>query len=194
MSDARECCVCYEETEHLTPCNHLVRESCYSQVPTCPMCRASLGNGSIEEGGSEEEEDSDFDIDESNQGMFEAALFGHFRLMLFRGANNYNTGLMTAALRGQLDIVLLMLLQGADDFNGAMAMAAHRGHEDIVRLMLFKGANNYNTGLTSAASEGHESIVRLTLELGANDFNVAMVRASLRGHQNIVELIRESMD
>ena len=37
-------------------------------------------------------------------------------LMLFRGANNYNTGLMTAALRGQLDIVLLMLLQGTNDF------------------------------------------------------------------------------
>ena len=96
------------------------------------MCRASLGR-------PVEEEDSDFDIDESNQGMLEAAFFGHLDivcLMLFRGANNYNTGLMTAALRGHLDIVLLMLLQGADDFNGAMAMAmaAHRGHEDIVKI------------------------------------------------------------
>ena len=56
------------------------------------MCRASL-----------EEDDSDFDIDEANQGMFEAAFFDHFdivHLMLFRGANNYNTGLM----RGHLDI------------------------------------------------------------------------------------------
>ena len=53
--------------------------------------------------------------------------------MLAQGANNYNTGLMTAALRGHLDIVLLMLLQGADDFNGAMACAALCGHEDIVK-------------------------------------------------------------
>ena len=134
MSDTKECCVCYEATEHLTPCNHLVCESCYSQIPTCPMCRAPL-----------EEEDSDFDIDEANQGMSEAAFFGHFDivcLLLSRGANAYNMVLTSAALRGHLDIVLLMLLQGADDLNGAMAMAAHRGRKDIVRLMLFKGANN----------------------------------------------------
>ena len=104
MSDTKECCVCYEATEHLTP-NAItcVCESCYSQIPTCPMCRASL-----------EEEDSDFDIDEANQGMFEAAFFGHFnidRLMLSQGANAYNMGLTSAALRGHLDIVLLMLLQ-----------------------------------------------------------------------------------
>ena len=54
------------------------------------MCRAPLENGSIEEGSSEEEEDSDFDIDEANQGMLKAAFFGHFNivcLMFFRGAN-----------------------------------------------------------------------------------------------------------
>ena len=143
MSDTNECCVCYEATEHSTPCNHLVCESCYSRLNTCPMCRAPLGRLV--------EEDSDFDIDELNWGMAEAAFFGYLdivRLMLFRGANNYNTGLMTAASGGHLDIVLLMLELGANDFNDAMAMAAHRGHEDIVRLMLFKGANNYNMGLT----------------------------------------------
>ena len=93
MSDTKECCVCYEPTEHLTPCKHLVCESCFPRLNTCPMCRAPLGR-------PVEEEDNNFDIDESNQGIFEAAFFGHFnivRLMLFRGANNYNTGLMTAA-------------------------------------------------------------------------------------------------
>ena len=45
------------------------------------MCRAPL-----------EEEDSDFDIDEANQGIFEAALNGH------------------------IEIVRLMLVQGADEF------------------------------------------------------------------------------
>ena len=43
MSDTNECCVCYEATEHSTPCNHLVCESCYPRLNTCPMCRASLG-------------------------------------------------------------------------------------------------------------------------------------------------------
>ena len=64
-----------------------------------------------------------------------SSIFDHFRQMLFRGAINYNIGLMSAAWRGHLDNVLLILQQGADDFNGAMVMAAHRGHEDIVRLM-----------------------------------------------------------
>ena len=87
MSDTNECCVCYEATEHLTPCNHLVCESCYPRLNTCPMCRAPLGRLV--------EEDSDFDIIEVsvelNLRMAEAAEAGHediVRLMLFQGANN----------------------------------------------------------------------------------------------------------
>ena len=45
MSDTKECCVCYEATEHLTPCNHLVCESCFPRLNTCPMCRAPFNNG-----------------------------------------------------------------------------------------------------------------------------------------------------
>ena len=63
------------------------------------MCRAPLGRLV--------EEDSDFDIievsvNELNLRMAEAAEAGHediVRLMLFRGANNYNTGLTSAACR-----------------------------------------------------------------------------------------------
>ena len=46
-----------------------------------------------------------FSLDELNWGMAEAAFFGHLDivcLMLFIGANNYNTGLMTAASKGHL--------------------------------------------------------------------------------------------
>ena len=77
MSDTKECCVCYEATEHSTPCKHLVCESCFPRLNTCPMCRAPL-----------EEKDNDFDIDEANQGMLEAALNGHIEIvsvMLIRG-------------------------------------------------------------------------------------------------------------
>ena len=48
MSDTKECCVCYEAIEHLTPCNHLVCESCFPRLNTCPMCRAPLG-GAVED-------------------------------------------------------------------------------------------------------------------------------------------------
>ena len=91
------------------------------------MCRAPLESG----GG--------FSLDEINWGMAEAAFLGYLdivRLMLFRGAKNYNRGLMTAASGGHLDIVLLMLQQGANNFNEAMAEAAFLGYLDIVRLML----------------------------------------------------------
>ena len=63
MSD-KICCVYYEPTEHLTPCNHLVcEEVCYPRLATCPMCRAPLGNGVIAES---VEEDSDFESDDSH--------------------------------------------------------------------------------------------------------------------------------
>ena len=104
MSDTNECCVCYEATEHLTPCNHLVCESCYPRLNTCPMCRAPLGRLV--------EEDSDFDIIEVsfelNLRMAEAAEAGHediVRLMLSQGANAYNTGLTSAAAGGHESIV-----------------------------------------------------------------------------------------
>ena len=76
MSDTKECYVCYEATEHLTQCNHLVCESCFQRLNTCLMCRAPFNNG----GG--------FSLDEISWGMAEAAFFGYLdivHIMLFRG-------------------------------------------------------------------------------------------------------------
>ena len=63
------------------------------------------------------QEDSDFEsddlaIDEANYAMVEAAVAGHefiVRLMLFRGANNYNETLNIAARRGHESIAGLMV-------------------------------------------------------------------------------------
>ena len=99
MSDTKECCVCYEATEHSTPCNHLVCEPCFPRLNTCPICRASVGR-------PVEEEDSDFDIDEANQGMLEAAFDGHIeivRQMLSRGAEDFNEAMAYAAFCGTVD-------------------------------------------------------------------------------------------
>ena len=99
MSDTKECCVCYEVTEHLTPCNHLVCESCFPRLNTCPMCRAPFNNG----GG--------FSLDEINWGMAQAAWGGHINiveLMLSRGANDFNNAMKTAAWKGHQNIVELI--------------------------------------------------------------------------------------
>ena len=91
MSDTKECCVCYEATEHLTPCNHLVCESCFPRLNTCSMCRAPLGRSAEEEDSSDDDDDDD--DDDFNGAMAMAAREGHesiVRLMLERGADDYN--------------------------------------------------------------------------------------------------------
>ena len=129
MSDTNECCVCYEATEHLTPYNHLVCESCYPRLNTCPMCRAPLEKGIPPMG---------FSLDEINWGMANATLNGHIeivRLLLQQGANNYNEVLSKAAREGHQNIVELMLEEGADDYNEAMTYADLNGHISIVDLI-----------------------------------------------------------
>ena len=49
-----------------------------------------------------------FSLDKINWGMAEAAFLGYLdivRLMLSRGANNYNTGLTSAASGGHIEIL-----------------------------------------------------------------------------------------
>ena len=158
MSHTKECCVCYEAIEHLITCNHLVCESCYSQVPTCPMCRAPLEQ-------PVEEEDSDFDIDA--QGTFEAAFNGHIeivRLMLAQRADAFNSAMSNTTHNGHENTAQLMLEKRAGNLVWVMHIATRRGHEHIVRLMLDRGANNYNEVLSIAASQGHLNIVELIRE------------------------------
>ena len=67
-----------------------------------------------------------------NGAMACAALCGHediVRVMLFKEANNYNTGLTSAAAGGHESIVRLMLELGANDFNVAMVRAVLRGYQ-----------------------------------------------------------------
>ena len=103
VSDTKECCVCYEATEHLTPCNHLVCESCFPRLNTCPMCRAPFNNGAAP---------IEFSDNELNLRMAMAAEAGDERFvrqMLSQGANAYNMGLTSAASGGRQNIVELML-------------------------------------------------------------------------------------
>ena len=104
MSDTKECCVCYEATEHMTPCNHLVCESCFPRLDTCPMCRAPFNNGGVTS--------MEVLVDELNLGMAMAAEAGDERLvrqMLSQGANDHNIGLTSGASGGHESIVQLVL-------------------------------------------------------------------------------------
>ena len=70
--------------------NHpdLLCETCYQKVTSCPLCRAPLGPT------------DDSDIDEANHAMFEASINGPediVKLMLSRGAHNYNFAMCAAS-------------------------------------------------------------------------------------------------
>ena len=85
-----------------TPCNHLVCESCYPRLNTCPMCRAPLENGvppmEVSVGGL-------------NLRMSMAAFSGQVhivRLLLDHGADDFNGAMETAASQGHLNIVNLI--------------------------------------------------------------------------------------
>ena len=136
------CCVYYESTEHLTPCNHLVCKSCFLRLNICPVCRPPLG--SVEEDSDFESDDSC--IDEANHTLFNAARTGNKRLvrqMLDQGANHFDWAMCETAADGYLNIVRLLLDHGASDYNEAILCAATNGHLNVVKLMIEKGADNF---------------------------------------------------
>ena len=159
MSDTNECCICYKPTKHLTPCNHLICESCYSQVPTCPMHRALFFY---------DVPSSELDDDDNSEDC--------------DSKDNYETipaTLINATCLGSEETAQLALDRIVDPYNEAMVAASNSGHESIVRLLLDKGANSYNCAMLAAAVRtGHETIVRLVLEKGANNYNETMIDAA----------------
>ena len=109
---------------------------------------------------------------------------------LFINKNYIRYGLLGAATGGHLDIVKLMLEKGANDYNGAFRGAVQYGHIDVVKLMLEKGANNYKYAISRAAEGGYIDIVKLMLEKGAYMYHeLAIVRARSSGHMDIVDLL-----
>jgi hypothetical protein len=93
------------------------------------------------------------------------------QLMIERGANDWNGGLLGSAERGHMNILLLMIDRGANDWNLGMAAASHGGHVHIVQSMIERGANNWNAGMLAAARCGHMPIVLLMIEKGADDWS-----------------------
>jgi Ankyrin repeats (3 copies) len=96
-----------------------------------------------------------------------------------------------AALGGQMEIVKLMIEKGATDFNSSMMYAAEEGHMEIVKLMIEKGATYFNAGLIIVAGRGDMEIVKLMIEKGATNFNSGMNYAARGGHMEIVKLMIE---
>jgi hypothetical protein len=82
-----------------------------------------------------------------------------------------------------MKIVKLMIKKGANNWNGGLYSACSNGHMNIVKFMINRGANNWNAGLYAACEDGsfinndkaivskrncHIKIVKLMIEKGAN--------------------------
>ena len=114
------------------------------------------------------------------------------KLMLEKGAKDYNWAMRCASEGSHMDIIVLMIEKyGANDFNGAMITAAGNGQINVVRFMLAYGANNYDAAMINAAGSGEIDIVKLMIEKGANDYNSAMTEAVENGHIDVVKFMLE---
>ena len=81
-----------------------------------------------------------------------SCLMGHIKvvqLMIRKGINNWNKGLITACQGGHMDIVILMIDNGATHWNVALQMACYKNNKQLVDLIIHKGANHcFNCGQT----------------------------------------------
>ena len=186
MSDTKECCVCYEPTEHSTPCNHLVCESCFPRVSHCPLCRTPFNNGvapiEFSDGGPDDESDDEPVPEPESEPEPDYDIEGYDEMTTEAEAGRENN------IRQMLDH------GGLYNYNWAMREAARHGHESIVRLLLDHSADNFDIAMAYAAVGGHEPIVRLMLGHGATDIAWTIAEARYHGHENIVELIQERMN
>lgn len=119
------------------------------------------------------------------------------------------TALITAAMRGQIEVVRVLLQAGVDvdegDYHGRTALAYAAGSEtEIVRILLQAGADVNakplygDTALMKAAGYGSLEIVKMLIEAGA-DVNArdqggltALIIAQRAEHTKIVELLIEA--
>jgi len=60
-----------------------------------------------------------------------------------------------------MDIIKLMLDKGARDYNRTLWSAAYSGYVDGAKLMLEKGANNYDNAIRIAECNNHTDIIKL---------------------------------
>lgn len=129
------------------------------------VCRGCSGDGS--EDGSE---DGSGDGSEDGSGDGSKNSLKLIELMIAKGANDWNGGLVSACGEGNIDLAKLMIEKGANDWNYGLWRSCRGGYMDIVELMIAKGANDWNVGLCDACEGGHIKIVELMIAKGANNW------------------------
>tara|TARA_R110001599_G_scaffold207862_3_gene405103 strand:- start:987 stop:1766 length:780 start_codon:yes stop_codon:yes gene_type:complete len=111
------------------------------------------------------------------------------RLLLEKGADNYDFPLMAAASTPtDMRLVEFFLSKGAT-LNKGMWVAIRDNNLDLVNFFIDKGYTDYNRGLSTASERGYINIVQLFIDKGATNFTVSRRIANKNGHMDIVQLL-----
>lgn len=67
-------------------------------------------------------------------------------------------------ISNNINIIRLLMDKGADNFDFGLYYACRNGNIQVVRLMIQKGAKNLNDGMNIALKRGHINIVKFMIE------------------------------
>lgn len=139
-----------------------------------------------------------FLVPKESEGVLAYACYNGYidlvKLMIEKGARNWNRGLTNACFGGHKDIAELMieLATGRDlDWNEGLHRACYSGNKEVINLMILNGANFWNYGLAGACHGGHKGVVDLMILKGAKNWKWGLDTACMGGHKHIATYMIE---
>lgn len=72
---------------------------------------------------------------------------------------------------GMMSVVELLITKGSNQFNRGLIGACNSGHRAIIDLMIKNGANDWNLGMRCACLNGHRAIVDLMIDHGTDEWD-----------------------
>lgn len=125
------------------------------------------------------------------EGLKKACEHGHVeivKLMIARGATNFNECLFNACISENIEIVNILIDNGATNWDKGLQGACYIGNMNLAKIMLQKGASDLNKGLQSACSKGHFKIINLMIARGATNITEGFNCACKFGRLDLVKL------
>ncbi len=113
--------------------------------------------------------------------------------MLRRGINNWDHGLLYAAMGNHISVIELLLRCAKTwhwNWNCMFIGACKGGHIDLVKRGIALGADSWTMGYLEACASGHLDIVVLLLGY-SNTRELGIMRACAGGHENIINYMGE---
>ena len=108
------------------------------------------------------------------------------KLLIKKGATNFNVALIYASKHNHLDIVKDLIEKGATSLDDALEVACSI---KLIKLLIEKGARDVNRCLIKACRRGRQSVIEYLIKKGANDFNNGLIEACISKSLQIVQLM-----